>query len=165
MVPDKYNALFIILVCFCSSFFAQTLKLLLRFFYTRRLDIGVLLITGGMPSSHSALVSCLSCLIGLIYGFNSPSFPIAVVLSSVIIYDAMGVRRSVGIQAKSLNNLNEMFSQMAEEMNELLNNPKTEVKLEKIKELLGHTPMEVIAGCIIGTGIAFLSYKFIFIYQ
>ena len=93
---------------------------------------------GGMPSSHSAVVCCLSTLIGRNVGFDSAIFGLAVIMSLVVMYDAAGVRRAAGKQAKILN--------------KIVNTPGLAIETvqEKLQEVLGHTPVEVFVGALIG---------------
>lgn len=101
--------------------------------------------TGGMPSSHSALVISVTTAIGFHSGIKSDVFVLALCLSMVVIRDAMGVRRSSGIQAKTLNNLGKEISQ------------KTGINYKPVKEIQGHKPMEVVCGALMGffIGVAF----------
>lgn len=124
---------------------AQVLKVLLTFLSSRQLDFTRLFGAGGMPSSHSAIMTSMAVSIGLQEGFNSPVFALSVVTSLVVMYDAAGVRRAAGKQAAVLN--------------EIVKELKTRhwVAEEKLKELLGHTPVEVIAGAILGILVAMLS--------
>jgi len=141
----------IFLACIFSWFSAQFLKTVINLIYGRIKSLGELLEmmifrTGGMPSSHSALVTSLCVTIGFRNGLNSDIFIFSFCFFMVVIRDAFGVRRSSGIQAKKIN-------QIGKELNEkkLLNDYKP------IKEVHGHTPMEVIFGCILGglVGVAF----------
>ncbi len=91
--------------------------------------------SGGMPSSHSALVMCLATIIGKTCGINTPLFGVAAIFAGVVIHDAAGVRREVGKQAKIINEI-------------LLKKGVTGE--EKLKELVGHTPFQVLIGSIIG---------------
>ena len=141
----------IFFVCIFSWFSAQFLKTVINLIHGRIKSLGELLEmmifrTGGMPSSHSALVTSLCVTIGFRNGLNSDIFIFSFCFFMVVIRDAFGVRRSSGIQAKKIN-------QIGKELNEkkLLNDYKP------IKEVNGHTPMEVIFGCILGglVGVAF----------
>ena len=105
----------------------------------RKLNFSVLFTTGGMPSSHSAGVCSMATSAGLIRGFDSVEFAIAVGLALVVMYDAAGIRRAAGKMAVTLNKL----------MEDMYSNNKQEVS-EKLKELLGHTPFEVFVGSIWG---------------
>ena len=99
-----------------------------------------------MPSSHSAMVAALSMAIGLQDGFGTSLFAIAVAFTMIVLYDAAGVRRAAGKQAKVLNVI----------ISDFVDSKKFQG--EKLKELLGHTPMEVVAGLGLGILIAFLLY-------
>lgn len=103
--------------------------------------------TGGMPSSHSAFVSGLAVSIGCLHGYSSSEFAIAFVLSMIVMYDAAGLRRAAGRQAAILNKLmEELFS-------------TGELKQERLRELLGHTPYEVFAGAFLGLVVALILCK------
>ncbi|MSR77781.1 MAG: divergent PAP2 family protein [Candidatus Omnitrophica bacterium] len=100
--------------------------------------------TGGMPSSHSATVSCLAAVTGMYYGVHSLIFLIVLVFAFIIMFDAAGVRRNMGRQAKVLNQILEDFNQ------------KKPIQEAKLKELLGHTPIEVFVGAFLGILMAYL---------
>ena len=117
---------------------AQAAKLLLTSFRERRLNLRVLAETGGMPSSHSAIVMGLTTAIGKHAGIASPAFAIALIFSFVVMYDAAGLRRAAGRQAAILNRLVEDLVHMRG------------VQEQKLRELLGHTPVEVLAGAVLG---------------
>lgn len=125
---------------------AQFIKLLLTLIFKRKLDLVRLFGAGGMPSAHSASVTCAAIMAGLLNGFDSPIFGIATVIALVVMYDAAGVRRAAGKQAKLLNELIENY--YAEHY----------INEKKLKELLGHTPIEVLAGSILGFAIAIAYY-------
>jgi len=120
---------------------AQTTKIALTFFKTDKMDWSRAYGSGGMPSSHSALVMALAFNLGKTQGFDSPFFAVAIVLVMIVMYDAAGVRRAAGKQAELLNQLihHQGFR-----------------TTEQLKELLGHTPLEVIAGAILGIVIGLL---------
>jgi acid phosphatase family membrane protein YuiD len=117
---------------------AQLIKVPLHYALRRKVDWGLLLSTGGMPSSHSALVTGISLGVGLQAGFDSPLFALAGVFAMIVIYDATGVRRHAGDHARVLN-------LMIDEL--LTGHPLAE---KELKEVLGHTPREVIAGILLG---------------
>jgi acid phosphatase family membrane protein YuiD len=117
---------------------AQIVKVPLNYFFTREVDWSLLLSAGGMPSSHSTLVTALGLTIGLEYGFDSPVFAVAFVTGAIVIYDATGVRRAAGEHARVINR---MIADLVE------GHP---LKEEELKELLGHTPRQVFAGIIFG---------------
>lgn len=125
---------------------AQLIKVVLTLIFQRKLDWVRLFGSGGMPSSHSASVTCAATMAGLLNGFDSAIFGIAMVIALVVMYDAAGVRRAAGKQAKLLNELIENY--YAEHY----------INEKKLKELLGHTPIEVAAGCILGIAIAIVYY-------
>lgn len=123
---------------------AQVIKVPLNYALRREWDWGLILSSGGMPSSHTALVTGVSIGIGFQEGFASPLFAIAGVLAMIVIYDATGVRRHAGDHARVLN-------LMIDEL--LTGHPLAE---KELKEVLGHTPREVIGGILLGILIAYL---------
>lgn len=126
---------------------AQVIKVILVFITSRKLDFKRMVGSGGMPSSHSSITTALTMSIGFVYGFDSGLFAVAMVLTFVVLYDASGVRRSAGQQAAILNQLVDDWGR-----GKFMNTDK------KLKELLGHTPLEVIAGAILGVLIAVIIY-------
>jgi uncharacterized protein len=135
----------VIVVTILCSFIAQTIKIVAKLIRTGKLDLRLLSKTGGMPSSHSCCTAGMAVSVGLIDGFNSVTFAIAFCLALIVMYDAAGIRRSVGIQARILNEMvTEIFS----------DHPK--FSSQRIKEFLGHTPVEVLAGAALGTAIAYI---------
>jgi len=123
---------------------AQLIKFPLEYVLHHEWNWHLLISAGGMPSSHSALVTGTTVAIGLTQGFNSPLFALALVLSAIVVYDATGVRRQAGDQARVLN-------LMIEEL--LTGHPLAE---KELKEVLGHTPREVVAGTALGIIVAIL---------
>lgn len=129
---------------FLSWFIAQFLKVLLGGARQKKFDVRWLFDTGGMPSAHSATVASLASAVGLYYGFQTIPFLIALILCLITMFDAAGVRRHLGRQGKILNEvLDEFYAKGA-------------VPEKRLKELLGHTPFEVIAGAFLGIFISFL---------
>ena len=123
---------------------AQFLKTLIDFALIKNFNAERLVGSGGMPSSHSATVCGLTTAAFLEYGAGSFEFAVSFVMSMVVMYDAIGVRRETGKQAKLLNSI-------------LMENPlklNAEVLQEKLKEYVGHTPLQVLAGAILGIGLA-----------
>ncbi|MBI3996642.1 MAG: divergent PAP2 family protein [Candidatus Omnitrophica bacterium] len=117
---------------------AQGIKIFIGVVRLRRFDFRWLLVTGGMPSTHAAGVTALSCTIGLTNGFDSPLFAMAVAFTVITLFDAQGVRRWSGRQAQVLNKvIEDMYF-------------KRRIQEQRLKELLGHTPLEVIAGMGVG---------------
>ena len=125
---------------------AQICKVFTGIFRERQFSIVNLLTgTGGMPSSHSACVTALAISAGLHYGLGSPAFAISAILAVVVMRDASGVRREAGKQAKVLNQIiQELFT----------TNDEHRFQTE-LKELLGHTPLQVFVGALLGAGVAF----------
>lgn len=123
---------------------AQILKTITAYLKNRRFNAERLVGAGGMPSSHTALVVSLASGIGMRDGLDSSLFAIAVVLAGIVMYDAAGVRRAAGRHAKAIN--------------KLARHVRADHKVydTKLKELLGHTPVEVSAGAILGFAIAYL---------
>ena len=126
---------------------AQILKFILVLLIYKRLDFKRFIGSGGMPSSHSSLVVSLTMSIGFIKGFDSLIFALSAVMSLIVMYDAAGVRRSAGQQAAILNKIVDDWSKEDYSLTE-----------KKLKELLGHTPVEVFAGAILGMIIAIIRY-------
>ena len=123
---------------------AQLIKLGTDLVRTRHINLRYLVSTGGMPSAHSALVTSLATAVGRDAGFGSPVFAVSAVFAAIVMYDAAGLRQAVSIQARILNRIiDELFTLHA--FNE-----------RRLRELLGHTQLEVAAGCVLGivTGIA-----------
>ena len=125
-------------------FIAQVLKTIIHLFLTKQFVAERMIGSGGMPSSHSATVCALATATGMVYGGGSFEFAIAVILAIIVMDDAMGVRRETGIQAKVINEMLEVFTNMGKKMS-----PE-----EKLKEFVGHTPLQVLAGGILGILIA-----------
>ena len=125
-------------------FIAQVLKTIIHLFLTKQFVAERMIGSGGMPSSHSATVCALATATGMVYGGGSFEFEIAVILAIIVMHDAMGVRRETGIQAKVINEMLEVFTNMGKKMS-----PE-----EKLKEFVGHTPLQVLAGAILGILIA-----------
>jgi uncharacterized protein len=117
---------------------AQTAKVIIYSVREHRLNLRVLAVTGGMPSSHSAIVMGMTTAVGKYAGVNSAAFAIALIFSFVVMYDAAGLRRSPGRQAAILNRLVEDLVNMRG------------VQEAKLRELLGHTPVEVLVGAVLG---------------
>lgn len=126
---------------------AQILKVIIALIEEKRIDFTRLVGSGGMPSSHSSFVTSLATAVGRIKGFESVDFAITAVLALVVMYDATGVRRSAGEQAKILNKIAEY-----------LDNPTDDEQFmeKKLKELVGHSPFEVFMGALLGIAIAVL---------
>ncbi|KAE9593087.1 hypothetical protein Lal_00029210 [Lupinus albus] len=133
-----------LLAAFLSFAIAQFLKIFTSWYKEKRWDSKRLLDSGGMPSSHSATVSALASAIGLQEGTGSPAFAIAVVLSCIVMYDASGVRLHAGRQAELLN---QIVCELPPE------HPLSNAR--PLRDSLGHTPLQVVAGGLLGCIIAF----------
>jgi len=123
-----------------ACFLAQFIKIFTG--KDKRIDFSRIFTSGGMPSSHSSFVTSLSTLVGLEKGFNSIEFAVVLVFSLIIMYDASGVRRAVGKQATILN-------QIVDDIHH-----GKHIKPDKLKELVGHTPFEVLMGALLGVVVA-----------
>lgn len=135
----------VLLLSIFSCFLAQFIKI---FTGSKKIDITRILTSGGMPSSHSSFVTTLSVMVGYINGFNSTEFAIATVFALITMYDASGVRQAVGKQAAILN-------QIIEDIHR-----KKEFEHNKLKELIGHTPKEVLLGALLGITVAMVYLYF-----
>jgi len=151
------NGISITLITLFSGFFVQTIKFVISssmdYKNKRKFDFGRnikrVIEPGGMPSSHSSSVITLTFLVGLWNGFQSLLFGVTLFFSLLVIYDAAGLRRSVGKQAQVLNKIIEEL------------NVTGHMQSKQIKELLGHTPIEIFVGSLIGALIAFTFGKFL----
>ena len=130
-------------------FIAQCIKVITVLVKNKKLDFRRFIGSGGMPSSHSSFVVSLATSIGIKDGFASDIFAASAVMALVVMYDAAGVRRAAGQQARILNKL----------VREWEKNDFTQTE-KKLKELLGHTPFEVFAGAILGIAVALLRHAF-----
>lgn len=133
-----------------SNVIAQVLKTLIFAVSNRKLDLRMLVTTGGMPSSHSSSVTGMATTIGLIGGFDSLIFSLACAFAVVVMYDSAGIRRSAGKQAAVLNRI----------ISDLFHDDH-KVKEGRLKELLGHSPFEVIAGALLGILVAIMVHYFV----
>jgi hypothetical protein len=134
----------VLIVTLLAWVIAQSLKVALGVLRTRRFDFRWFIGTGGMPSAHAAGSSALAVVLGLDYGFSSPFFALGAVFAMVTMFDAQGVRRSTGKQASILNRiLDDIYW-------------KGKIQEDQLKELIGHTPIEVIMGSLIGIFLALI---------
>lgn len=142
-----YNYRFLIIPVF-AWLTVQLFKMLSDMIIHKRINFRRFVETGGMPSSHSAVVTSLMTLVGFAEGFDSTIFAISFVFSIIVMYDAAGVRRAAGKQASILN--------------QLINSKQVKVDTnEKLKELLGHTPFQVIVGAIYGIAVGVFAMYFL----
>ncbi|MBW4565864.1 MAG: divergent PAP2 family protein [Mojavia pulchra JT2-VF2] len=140
----------VLLVALIACLMAQAMKLVFELATHRKLNVRVLVTTGGMPSAHSALVTSLATGVGQTLGWASPDFALATVFAIIVMYDAAGVRQAAGKQARILN---QMIDELFDE--------KHEFSQDRLKELLGHTPVQVIAGSALGITISWLARSFL----
>jgi acid phosphatase family membrane protein YuiD len=138
---------------------AQFIKIPLHFIATRTWQWSLLFSTGGMPSSHSSAVTALSTAVGIREGFGSSAFAISAIIGIIVMFDAAGVRRHAGMQAVVLNKLVDEFNHLLEGMKTFKVRPNRE-KADKLKELLGHQPIEVLIGGWLGVVVALLMHDF-----
>ncbi len=121
---------------------AQIIKLPLDYLRTRQWNWSLMLTTGGMPSSHSSLMTGAVLAIGLYHGFDNPLFALGVAITMVVVYDAAGVRRQAGVHAQRINVI---FGEL------LRGHPISD---RDLREVLGHTPLEVMGGILLGLVVA-----------
>ena len=153
---------YIINVGVTSWFSAQLIKTILTWFQFRELRAERMFGAGGMPSSHSALVCSMTLAMAKLVGFGSPLFGLTFAFAMVVMYDAMGVRRAAGEQAKVLNRIifSRVFDLLNEEIDEDFGEREGEERPDgapdqkELKEYLGHTPLEVLGGMLLGVLIA-----------
>lgn len=123
---------------------AQVIKVIIGIIRQKKFDFRWLIGAGGMPSSHAAGAACLATILGLKYGFDSAYFALAISFAIVVMFDAQGVRRAAGKQARILNKVMEDIYWQGR------------IPEGRLRELLGHTPVEVFAGALLGIVVAFL---------
>jgi acid phosphatase family membrane protein YuiD len=137
----------VLIATFIAWLIAQTFKVIVGVIRQKRFDFRWFLGTGGMPSSHAASVCALATAVGITFGFYSPLFAVTGVFTIIVLFDAQGMRRTVGKQAEILNRiLDDIYW-------------KRKITEDRMKELLGHTPVEVLAGMVLGIVIAILIVK------
>lgn len=135
-----------------SWFVAQVIKTIIYAIINKKLVLERMVGDGGMPSCHSATVSSLATVTGLLRGFNSFEFAVATLLAIIVCHDAMGVRLETGKQAVIINELRKAFEALTKE----------DLPEVKLKEFVGHTPIQVIAGVTIGIANALVLYFWVF---
>lgn len=138
----------IVLLCsFTGWASAQVLKVLISLVWEKELDLRLVLSSGGMPSSHSATVCACAAAVGRLDGFGSPTFGLSVVMAFIVMYDAANVRRETGEQSKVLNYMMRNWQMGAD---------KPDFFAKQMKELVGHTPLQVAVGAALGVAIGCL---------
>ena len=123
-------------------FLAQLIKVILDAVLLRKIDVRRFVSSGGMPSSHSALVVAAAAAIGKLYGVQTPDFALAAILSAVVMYDACNVRRSAGDTARLVNQILAHVEQLT-----------AEDFADDLREVMGHTPLQVLMGALLGLGV------------
>ncbi len=136
----------VLLVAIAACLIAQSLKVFVELAKNGKVNIRSLVETGGMPSAHSAFVTALASGVGQALGWASPEFAMAAVFAGIVMYDAAGVRQAAGKQARVLNQIIDEFFQGDHHFNE-----------DRLKELLGHTPFQVVAGSVLGVAISWVA--------
>ena len=140
----------ILMVPVSAWLIAQIIKIIINLAVNHKFDISRLFGDGGMPSGHSATVVSLTVLTGWCYGLSSPLFAIAGILAIIVMNDASGVRFEAGKHAKSIKQIADIINSMISEKNE-------EIRTEKLKELVGHTPLQVFCGALLGFFVAVMA--------
>ena len=140
----------LIMVPVISWLTAQVIKVILNAALTKHFSIERLFGDGGMPSGHSATVIAFAVMCGWTFGFSGFQFAVAGIFAIVVMHDAVGVRREAGKQAKSIK-------QIAEIINGMILGKNEEIRTEKLKEFVGHTPLQVVFGALLGALIAIVS--------
>ena len=147
MLRDLYDNFFnlALAIPFVAWVVAQMLKMAGGYVREKRLDWSFFIRSGGMPSAHTALVTSLATTIGFLDGFNSPIFGASAVFALIVMYDAAGVRRSVSKQSVILNRI----------LQELKEHRPKDVEHD-VRQLIGHTPIQVFNGALVGITVAIL---------
>ena len=145
---DGFEALLanrVLLAALTGGFVAQVFKVILTFIIHKRWDFSRMFGSGGMPSSHSSFICALATAVGISRGFQSVEFAISVALALIVMYDAAGVRRSAGKQAAAINKIIQDMMKRGSGLTQM-----------HLKELIGHTPFEVVVGALLGVLVGIL---------
>ncbi len=144
----------IITVGITSWLAAQIIKTILHAIRFKTFNPERIVGAGGMPSSHSALVVSVALYTLRVHGFSSPYFSFAIILAGIVIYDAMSVRYNAGLHAKELNKMRKIIDEMDDELSKLSGSDDDDLdalsEQKDLKEFLGHTPLQVLAGSLLG---------------
>ena len=140
-----------LIIPLCAFGIAQILKLIINTIMTKEFTIERLFGDGGMPSGHSSVVTSLAVSVGLFKGFGSVEFALAFIFAAVVMRDAMGVRLEAGKQAASI-------IQIAELLNDYFTEYDDKIRTDKLKVLVGHTPLQVVCGSLLGAAVAVIFY-------
>lgn len=136
----------ILITAAVAWFIAQALKMILSFIENKKIDWELVTASGGMPSSHTSFVVSATTMIGRMEGVESSIFAASAVLAIVVMYDAMHVRRAVGNIGQTLNQMIDSF------------NKTGKLDIENVKEILGHSPLQVAAGFVLGVSVGMLMF-------
>lgn len=140
----------VFIACIVSSLMAQILKLPLEYLRTKQWDWSLLFGTGGMPSSHSAVVTAAAAGVGHYAGFDTPLFGLAFAVATVVVYDATNIRRQAGFHAQQINRIiTEIFEGKAKPVEEF----------DELREVLGHSPAEALGGIVLGILVSFITWQ------
>lgn len=131
----------VFIACIISSLMAQLLKLPLEYLRTKEWDWSLLFGTGGMPSSHSAVVTAAAAGVGHYAGFDTPLFGLAFAIAMVVVYDATNIRRQAGFHAQQINRIIQEI---------LIERVKPAEEFQELREVLGHSPAEAVGGIVLG---------------
>jgi len=141
----------VLIATLIASLLAQILKLPMCYIQTGEWDFSLLISTGGMPSSHTAVVTAAAIGVGLYVGFDTPLFGLAFALATVVVYDATNIRRQAGFHAQQINRLiKELFSGEIKPIEDY----------KELKEVLGHSPAEALGGVILGILVNLVLWQF-----
>ena len=141
----------VLIVPGCAWIIAQVAKAVINAIVNKKFSFDRLVGDGGMPSGHSATVTALAVMCGFTEGFGSTIFGLAMIFAIVVMHDAMGVRREAGKHARSIISI-------VEQLNDFLSESDEQIKTEKLKVLVGHTPLQVVVGSLLGALIAVVYY-------
>ncbi len=161
MIQDWTKEFFtneVLLIALFALGTSQIIKIIIEKIRTKKWDLELLISTGGMPSSHSAFVSSLAVAVGLKYGLNNPLFAIALCLAMVVIHDSMGIRRHASKQAQTINALVSRVDELEFKVYGNKSQKRIGVSEKRLKELLGHEPLEAMIGTLYGVVVAMASF-------
>jgi acid phosphatase family membrane protein YuiD len=144
----------VLMIGITGWFVAQILKFIIHSIVYKEINLSRLVGDGGMPSCHSATVTSMAVSAGCIYGLSSFEFAITTMVAIIVMHDAMGVRLETGKQAKIINELTSLIEQ--------IDGLATNFSEEKLKEFVGHTPLQVCMGFLLGVLVACLMMKFVY---
>ena len=145
-LPNYHLGNLILILSAVAWAIAQIIKVIVQLVRYKKMDWRRIMASGGMPSSHSATVCALATAAGMQYGGSSFEFAIAAIVAIIVMYDARGVRRETGLQAQVINEMMEFWEKMGQPIS----------YEEKLKEFVGHTPLQVFVGALLGILIAVL---------